>query len=154
MFSEISNHSKLYTMTNRQIKRLRQRITAIVKETAAHYNSENRSVVGTSCAYIPDDPNQSEGCAIGRKLSKKAKKWIISRKLNGFAWYGLICEAKRDKINITPQCFKNFSAGFLNALQILHDSKEHWCENGISSMGLEYVENLLQRIKNGTFDSK
>lgn len=147
--------------TKRQIKRYRDRMIALVEETAAHYNILNRSFETGVCKYSCSDPNRSEGCAIGRKLSKKVKKWLLEtmcdeRKiiLNQASWPRVVGIAKRDGLKVTPQVFKNLSMSFLCELQSLHDQSDNWDKLGLSKTGKKFKDNFILDIKKGNYDPR
>lgn len=120
--------------------KIKRRMLIFLDETIQHYNRDNRSFNNFLCSYIPDDPSTSEGCAIGRKLSKSYKKKMMASE-------------KFSEINIrdvnrlfyelhTPRYFKGMPLSFLKQVQGLHDDDNFWCRNGLTDDGEEFCRKL------------
>lgn len=143
---------------NQKTKRKRERMIALLEDTTSHYNSNNRSVKvdreyqEESCIYIPIDPNLSEGCAIGRKLSAKAKKFILEEELNSASWEDALFESGLKNFDPTPRCFSGLNIKFVYVLQGLHDSERFWNEEGLSKDGEKEKNYILTNINQGLYD--
>lgn len=113
----------------------------LLNETALHYKRSNRSLEsGMICEYVPSTNKLSEGCAIGRKLTKKEKDLILSKGLN-FSTLGDVWYIVKDN-----KSFKGLSRSFLSALQGMHDECSNWGNEGISHSGLVEYNRIKQNI--------
>lgn len=119
-------------------KEVKQRMQEFLEETVKHYNSNNRSLFNGKCAYIPEDPSISEGCAIGRKLDPEYKELVLSKGFN--TYYNV--EDLFGKCS-TPKIFEGFDLNFLKNVQVLHDTKVYWDEYGINQNGIFYVSLII-----------
>jgi hypothetical protein len=77
------------------------------------------------CQYLPIS-KESEGCAIGRKISKR-----LAKKLDNFIGlgddYGSGTSVDSDGVfELLPQKLQNLGQEFLIDIQKFHDEKEHW----------------------------
>lgn len=124
-------------MKDLKIKRLE-----LLNETIAHYTSKNRSVLTKTfenidgvvlpsgrCLYFPPNEN-SEGCAIGRKIEDKE----LCKKLDT-GNYGSVSQTKT--FNELPESLRVLGQSFLGAVQSLHDGEGFWNEGGLSYKGEE-----------------
>jgi hypothetical protein len=119
---------------------------ALLEETVEHYNSENRSVVNINreiaevgigtCLYVYDG-KRSEGCAVGRKLTKVQRDFISKE---GTRCNSLNVDELRSMFvreNIELGILDEYSISFLAALQKLHDFSSHWDKDGLTDLGKE-----------------
>lgn len=119
---------------------LKKRMQEFLEETVRHYNSKNRSTIrGTECVYIPQDSSESEGCAIGRKLTPEYKELIIKNKLN----------TNCNVINLfkrlgKPEYFKGMPEHFLIRVQGLHDCEDYWNSKGLSDEGIDRLHDTIK----------
>jgi len=127
-------------------KENRIRARQLLVETAQHYNSNNRSVspddeciYGGVCAYIPTPEIESEGCAIGRKLTIEEKELVLENRLNTEG----VSEIMR---KFKPVNLVGFSLSFLEALQDLHDNLGYWCEEGLNERGKGRFKRMIKEF--------
>ena len=126
-------------------KTIKQRMLDLLKETAEHYNANNRCITSsTACAYIPDHPDESEGCAIGRKLPKYSKELVIKKNLNTVGVVDLV-----DKGVPLGRVFKDIPLGFL---EDLHDTNYYWNEHGLTGVGIHRLNHLEKRVAEGEYE--
>lgn len=115
-------------------------VVSLVKETVAHYNSGNRASYGTACVYKSDIGNM---CAVGRCLTEDALK--VFHAVEQDQSFGIECIPTQIK-NEYP-CFDSmFQEKYhgvhikvWSAMQDLHDTDEHWDENGLTQEGKNYI---------------
>lgn len=119
---------------------------ALLEETAAFFNSGNRSTGpdGHSCLYW--SPSNQEGCAIGRLIKDKE----LCKKLDG--------EFKDDSSVGSDEVFarlpieiQEYGQVFLAELQALHDYHPNWDRDGLSQFGKNKVSSIKAGIMNGSF---
>ena len=110
-------------------------------DTVHHYNSGNRCVTDSMCAYSPITVGKenSEGCAIGRYLDPELALQIdkeVSGKDSGirniFGKYPL------------PEWMTTLGVDFLMQIQRLHDYGNYWYSEGLSQQGKRYVQHMCK----------
>lgn len=115
---------------------IKQRRLELLEETAAHFNSTNRSTnKDGGCNYYPVNSN-SEGCAIGRKIADKE----ICKLLDSRGHY----IHRNDAFNLLPKELQELGQEFLKRLQNLHDSEGFWDEKGLTEAGLLYKDYMIK----------
>jgi hypothetical protein len=115
----------------------------LLNETAAFYNSKNRSVkyiAPSQCTFFNE--GTSPGCAIGRLIKDKELckqlDYMTLTELRSFA----------EIYELLPPELKEYNQEFLIDLQALHDKPENWNESGLSEIG-KYRRNHIETwIKN------
>jgi len=134
---------------NKRTLRKRDRMNDLVEDTAAHYNSDNRSFDTNSnkCEYLPT--KTSEGCAIGRWLSKGDQKKVADNDWNNKSVREL---GRMDGPELNMSKFRGLPLEFLTSLQKLHDTKPYWDCLGLSEQGTAQKNRILLSIKAGSFD--
>jgi hypothetical protein len=102
----------------------------LLNETAAFYNSKNRSVkyiAPSQCTFFNE--GTSPGCAIGRLIKDKELckqlDYMTLTELRSFA----------EIYELLPPELKEYNQEFLIDLQALHDKPENWNESGLSEIG-------------------
>jgi hypothetical protein len=102
----------------------------LLNETAAFYNSKNRSVKSIApslCTFFNE--GISPGCAIGRLIEDKE----LCKQLD----HMVLIEYKSfsEIYKLLPPELKEYDQEFLRWLQALHDKPENWNESGLSEIG-------------------
>jgi hypothetical protein len=123
-------------------EKLAQKRTEILEDTINHYNINNRCVGLSGCYYNPKTVNKegkSEGCAIGRLISKR-----LSLKMDKTGGDGDIGNPKL--FTLLPKKLQVLGIGFLIMLQNLHDVSVNWNKSGLSSEGEVVVRNIRERF--------
>lgn len=116
----------------------KQEMLALLNETAATYNSTNRSVEITPdghelCKYFT---SADCGCAIGRLIPDKE----LCQRLDALAKYG--SSVVTDIYKLLPENLQEYPIDFLSQLQKLHDKEFNWVATGISEVGKQKVEEI------------
>lgn len=117
------------------MKTIQQKRLEFLNETVAHYNSTNRCEANNKCRYNPKSlglEGKSEGCAIGRHLTK-AMATRFDESNNNTVMY--LFEQFPKKLQILGK-------SFLTAMQILHDSGNYWNETGLNEDGIGRYEQI------------
>lgn len=113
---------------------------AFLEETIAHYNNTNRCSDGNgNCRYSPETlglQGQSEGCAIGRKLSSE-----LALELDDQWIYSVRDQPVFSKL---PKELRELGADFLMEVQALHDGDSYWTATGLSRDGKIRVERIKE----------
>ncbi len=117
-----------------KIKKLR---LALLKETAAHFNSNNLSInsnkdIGSSCLY------SGVGCAIGRLIEDKE----LCKKLDAFHTSGTTAVCRKEIFELIPESLQELGAEFLRELQYLHDEACNWTPTGLSTCGIKKFDEI------------
>jgi len=86
---------------------------------------------------------ESDGCAVGRLLSKRMKakldkKYTFSDKDSGV----------KDLFHELPKTIQVYGEDFLEALQQLHDSNIFWAEFGLTKEGKKFVKSIKNKYCN------
>lgn len=121
-------------------EKLAQKRTEILEDTIKHYNINNRCAVLEVCYYNPTSTNmegKSEGCAIGRLVSKR-----LSLKMDKTSVDGGI--SNPELFTLLPKKLQVLGVDFLVDLQNLHDSDRNWNEEGLTSQGEVVVRNIRE----------
>ncbi len=116
----------------------------IIEETAAFYNTNNRgNMLNTmdKCCYATE---RGTNCAVGRCMNDEGlEKYGDSDKAIG----ALIDLRVTDYVSIDyllkPE-YHGHAADFWRRLQIFHDVKANWNEEGLSKMGMINKEILIE----------
>jgi hypothetical protein len=106
----------------------------VLNDTAKYYNSSKRNLATneTTCKYYPQHKN-TEGCAIGRLISKKLAKALDLRNFS----------VNVDSVfRLLPTKLKKLGQPFLSDLQSLHDSESYWDDKGLTDLGKEKVKHM------------
>lgn len=126
-----------------QVKSYRE----IIEETAAAYTSLTRAADGgrnhsSECYYIhPDTGNM---CGIGRCCEAPSSDWVGK-------WTHLHLNARSPKLEpherellLKPE-YRGKDPYFWMELQDLHDQPNNWTKSGLSQLGRQEVERLMER---------
>ncbi len=126
--------------------------TSIINETAAFYNSKNRSVVvnhdeeywdqDTECRYLGEN---GERCAFSRCCWETEKVINLLTENENMSADIVLKIAESDKIEILKEEYRGHSGEFWSNLQYFHDSSYNWDENGLTVEGVETKEGLLKK---------
>ena len=127
--------------TELQIKQL-----AFLNETCSHFNLSNRSTTDEyGCQYYPAH-DETEGCAIGRKIADKD----LCKKLdNNFKneFKNPTTSVKHKEIfDLLPSELKELGQSFLQAIQGLHDTEHYWTLEGLSNDGKTRKEEIITKF--------
>jgi hypothetical protein len=116
------------------MKTLKEKQLEFLEETINHFNSENRGYneYKGMCTY-------SDGCAIGRKLSKELCKTLD--KCEGIT--GVSCKSI---FNELPQELRELKQDFLEHIQSLHDHGPYWNKLGLSDIGKNKVNYIKKQF--------
>lgn len=121
---------------------LRQKRRNYLNDTKNHYNSKNRSVRAGACLYSPAHEN-TEGCAIGRKIKDKK----LCENLDRLGRDGSTGVSNNAVFAKFPYDLKNLSQRFLRNMQTLHDMNENWDSMGLTKLGKSYVKLIQLKYK-------
>ena len=130
----------------------------LLEDTIKYYseNPERRCVNVKSCYYSPITANKesiSEGCAIGRHLDKDFALQIDKLDSND-KFYGdsgiikvlsFMLKEEENKSKF-PDWMLKMSPDFLSEIQGLHDVNSNWDKNGLTQEGLEYVNEIKNKL--------
>ena len=116
----------------------------LLESTISYFNSQNLCVVDGGCFYSPIS-DKTEGCAIGRHLTKKAKK-AFDKCNNGNTQIRAVFENESLK-KMAPKWMQKMDISFLVNMQQLHDSKGNWNETGLSPKGKQEVVRIMAQFK-------
>lgn len=122
-------------------KTLKKKRLAFLEDTVNHYNSNNRCELRGSCKYSPYTlgiENTSQGCAIGRYLSKR-----LAKKFDKLS----VVVSNPDVYEELPNKLKILGIHFLEDVQYLHDFRDNWDELGLTEDGLMRVEYLKKKYE-------
>lgn len=107
------------------MKTIKEKQLDFLNDTISHYNSSNRSLIGSFCSYLPQT-NKSLGCAIGRHVPDKELCKEFDK----------IGSVNQNKVfNRLPSELKELGQIFLREIQILHDNANNWNETGLTPYG-------------------
>jgi len=121
----------------------------IIEETAAFYNSNNRSVreiynndgdKDTECRYFGPDGKR---CAFSRCCLETDEVVDFLAKQENVTAELVLKYAAAKGIEILKEEYRGHSQHFWNSLQSFHDTADYWDENGLSQEGEEKMINLL-----------
>lgn len=109
----------------------------LLYDTVHHYNSSNRCVTDSRCAYSPITVGKknSEGCAIGRWLSPDLALQIDNERIGQDSSISDVIDSY-----LFPDWMKKMDIEFLKELQGIHDNPHCWDETGLSQLGKDYVQ--------------
>lgn len=103
---------------------------------------DRRCVEGSStCRYYPIKPT-TDGCAIGRHMTKKNQLLADDAEFGGIDW--LI----EERPNLFPGWMVSLGKEFLATMQSLHDTVKYWTESELSQEGEAEFENIVKYILN------
>jgi hypothetical protein len=95
-----------------------------------------------SCSYENDEGNK---CAIGRRLNKRDMEYLKENDMiEGYGITEIYGNLSTERIKALPEMF-------WEALQDFHDESQNWDAKGISTLGQNNYEFLIQRIKDHHF---
>ncbi len=120
----------------------------LIKETAAFYKSDTRSIqVGSLQACVYDDGNDHR-CAVGRILTEAALLWVKHKGMNAECGVDTLMIEAREVGGILLEKWMPLQdeIPFLMRLQKLHDKKLNWDEKGLSPEGTRYVEKMIRDV--------
>ncbi len=110
---------------------IKQKRLALLDETAAHFNSKNRSATPNGCFY------GGIGCAIGRKIEDKELCAKLDEKWDSEQGSSVGNCAVFRKL---PGDLRKLGQSFLRDLQLLHDTDHNWDSKGLTLDGHEAYE--------------
>ena len=113
----------------------------IIEETAAFYNSKNRSVGGGICRYLGDGGKR---CAFSRCCvqSEEVNHFLTEQEEKCAS--SLFYFADKKDLSILKPEYTGHSSYFWDKLQSLHDDSSSWDENGLTSLGEVKKLDLIQ----------
>jgi len=124
---------------------LKQKQLALLEETAAFYNSNNRAENEKGgCYYTLIVNGEERGCAIGRKIADKS----LCEKFNLMGGRNYSPSVKQ-VFYMIPFELQELGINFLTSIQSLHDIKDNWNLEGLSERGKKYVEDIKFQYKLG-----
>lgn len=112
-------------------------------DTIKYYSEDTsrRCVSEGRCTYSPKALNKnSKGCAIGRWLDKE-----LQLKLDTFEESSVQSGKVFDKL---PKWMQGMGIYFLQHVQDLHDNGNNWNESGLSQLGKDAVNKIIDCILN------
>lgn len=115
----------------------------IILETAAFYNSKNRSMADEGCCYLDEKGNN---CALGRCIKPERIKEIVEYD-NSAAAISLL-KHEDYGFDILKDEYRIEDVQFWEDLQRFHDSEPNWDAFGISKRGREVAEKLIAKYSN------
>ena len=119
----------------------------LLQWVANYYTTENRATdKNLSCKYFIEDGRR---CAIGMQVNKPlAAK--IEQQCTGKA------AGHENVFDLLPKRMKNMGRAFLCQIQSLHDFNTNWGKNGITEIGEQEVESIIEtyKLKPITYDNK
>lgn len=115
-------------MTEEEIKAKRKEILEWERDNRT---SKNRAASGYSCWYYLEN---TPGCAIGRLIKDK----VLAEHLNT---RGSVDAIK----NQLPPEIQALGIEFLVEIQVFHDNPENFTNVGLTHIGTEKINNLLQK---------
>ena len=117
----------------------------LLEDTVKYYSEDvtrrNLSSTGV-CKYFPQHAN-TQGCAIGRLISRTLCKGLDEQ-------YSTILADVFDEL---PLNVKKYGSGFLEQLQILHDTRYYWGEDGMTEDGKEFADRFRRQVIEGVYES-
>lgn len=108
-------------------------------DTIKYYSEDTsrRCVSEGKCTYSPETLNKnSEGCAIGRWLDEE-----LQLELDALGIVPVQNEKVFDKL---PKWMQGMGIYFLQHVQDLHDSSIYWDESGLSQLGKNKVNEMIE----------
>jgi hypothetical protein len=123
---------------------LQQKMTEFLEETITYYSEnpvERRCVSKNgSCWYSPvaAKKSNSQGCAIGRKMSEEQQKKILELGINPPVEF-----LPRELI---PESLHIFPSVYLIKIQSLHDVEQYWDYSGLTVQGKVKVRDIKHYI--------
>jgi len=105
----------------------------LLYQTSVHFNIYNRCVDNKG---LPAFRIGENACAIGRELTNLEAKKLD--KTN--------CSVNNKEVYyLLPVRLRNMGLNFLYDIQILHDRKKNWNENGLSKIGEENIKKICEK---------
>lgn len=101
-----------------------------------------------NCKYSPKTAGKqglSEGCAIGRHLSPKVQKAFDNFSGNSYSIIDIM--AKEEMKKLLPEWMQEMPVGFLSSVQVLHDKSSSWGAKGLSNVGKQRVNRIIEEYK-------
>lgn len=118
---------------------IQEKRKALLDETVKYYSEDTtRRCVNGRCFYSPKNANNSnsEGCAIGRKISPELQLRLDRQEFTGINI--------TDNYNMLPDELKELGKDFLTELQSLHDDGRLW--HGVTGL-TEQGQNRVKWIE-------
>jgi len=109
----------------------------LLDNTVRHFNSTNRSFRDGNSSLCLYRSKCGYGCAIGREISDKLAKELDLR----------FSSLLPDVFTELPLRLRLLGVKFLEEIQFLHDSLEHWDEVGLSNLGRENVDRICEKFQ-------
>lgn len=114
----------------------------IIRETAAFYNSKNRSLKGYNCVYVGEKGRQ---CAFARCAIEPKPEWDTPNKTGEPTDVNYIvnkyADGDVDKL-LKPQ-YQGHPIRFWLDIQGFHDKSNNWDNEGLSEAGADEERRLL-----------
>lgn len=107
----------------------------LLNNTIKRYNIETRSTDGSRCKYLNNDDRR---CAIGIELNKP-----LARRLDMIEPNGVIND---EVFKLLPKRLKKMGKDFLSEVQVLHDNRQYWTEEGLSRQGEFRVSEIRSKF--------
>ena len=117
----------------------------ILRDTINHYKLSNRAEQDNGCVYMN---SKGQKCAVGR--------YMLKENPSKYNWHGNV-------YSLVARLVENEEPGGLDSLlikevrghdlvfwadlQMLHDVPENWDEDGISAIGIEKANKLIEEYK-------
>jgi len=132
-------------------KTIEQQRLEFLNDMVAYYSfdSQNRRCISAygQCRYNPKTLalEKSEGCAIGRKLSKEVSNEmddIGEDSIDEFMLGGYFREKLSSKAIEELDKLEKLGVDFLGSIQTLHDIDRYWSHHGLSEEGIKKVKEI------------
>lgn len=130
------------------LDKIDQKRIELLDETVKYYSTDpdgRRCAVDGCCYYHPKTlglEGKSEGCAIGRLLSRRMALQFDN---NGG-------DSIDELFEILPMKIKKYGIVFLTDLQMLHDFDRYWTCDGLSIIGKNKVKEIKEKIIEGDYN--
>lgn len=111
----------------------------IINETVEYYLEHERATFddenGQQCRYYLETDNGYAVCAVGRCFENPEEFENVLGAVDTFD------EVHGLENNLQPK-YRGHDLEFWNELQNLHDQDSHWCADGLTPRGEQFVDNL------------
>lgn len=126
------------------MKTLQEKRLEFLNETVGFYTNNPRSVTENGiCIYSPSE--KSVGCAIGRHIEDKELCYQLDHHRQG----GTPATGIRYTFEFLPLKLKEFGKDFLRSVQSLHDNDHCWERKGLSKLGKEVYNKIINNYCEG-----
>ena len=116
---------------------MRKTKAEVINETASFYNLGNRGIAegGDKCNYYVEECDNVKLCAVGRYL-KDPWSWGCEPSVRAIEPSRLEDALKEE--------YRGHSNAFWNDIQIFHDNRDNWTDEGLSERGEKIRDQLLR----------